>query len=135
QPLLPLEIIVIDDASTDNSLEVLNDLARKHPIIRVERNERNMGVNASMNRAMGLARGDYVLFTAADDELRPGVFQHATRMLSVYPQAGLCSGVCEWRDTVTGQRWYNGGRMPNEACYLSPGVLVKLSKGGRLAIN
>jgi glycosyltransferase involved in cell wall biosynthesis len=135
QPLLPLEIIVIDDASTDNSLEVLNELAQKHPIIRVERNEKNMGVNASMNRAMGLARGDYVLFTAADDELRPGVFQHATRMLRAHPQAGLCSGICEWRCTVTGQSWYNGGRMPNEACYLSPAEMVKLSRQSRLAIN
>src|SRR5207245_472394 len=71
QPLLPAEIIVVDDASTDNSLEVLNSLAQQHPIIRVLRNEKNMGVNASMNRAMAEAPGDYVLFTAADDELRP----------------------------------------------------------------
>jgi ABC-type polar amino acid transport system ATPase subunit len=84
---------------------------------------------------MAEARGDYVLFTAADDELRPGVFEHATRMLSAHPDAGLCSGICEWRCATTGQSWYNGGRMPNKACYLTPADMVELSKHGRLAIN
>src|SRR5258708_5896863 len=86
QPLLPCEIIVVDDASTDNSLEVLKDLASKHPLIRVLPNEKNMGVNASMNRGMAQTRGDYVLFTAADDEVRPGVFEHHTRMIRAHPQ-------------------------------------------------
>lgn len=135
QPLLPAEIIVVDDASSDNSLEVLAGLAEKHPLIRVLRNERNLGCNASMNRAMEEAKGDYVQFTAADDELRPGVFAHATRMLRQYPQAGLCSGICEWRDTRTGLSWYNGGGMPNKECYLSPAEMVELAKRGKLAIN
>src|SRR5882724_656161 len=74
QPLLPCEIIVVDDASTDNSLEVLDGLARKHPLVRVLPNEKNLGCNASMNRAMAQAKADFVLFTAADDEVRSGVF-------------------------------------------------------------
>jgi len=135
QPLLPAEIIIVDDASTDNSLQVLEALAAQHPIIRVLRNERNLGCNATVNRTIELAKGDYVLFTAADDEIRPGVFEHATRMLRAYPQAGLCSGICEWRCTMTGQSWYNGGRMPDKACYLTPSEMVGLSKQGRLAIN
>lgn len=135
QPLLPAEIIVVDDASTDNSLEVLEALAAQHPIIRVLRNDRNLGCNATMNRTIELAKGDYVLFTAADDEIRPGVFEHATRMFRAYPQAGLCSGICEWRCTMTGQSWYNGGGMPKQECYLSPSDMVRLSQQGRLAIN
>src|SRR5438309_1259458 len=87
QPLLPCEIIIVDDVSTDNSLEVLDALARQHPLVRVLRNERNVGVNATMNHGMAEAKGDYIVFTAADDEVRPGVFEHHTRMLQAYPQA------------------------------------------------
>ena len=135
QPLLPFEIIVIDDASTDNSLQVLDSLAKQHPIIRVLRNERNIGTNPTMNRGLEEARGDYVLYTSADDEVRPGVFLHATRMLREHPEAGLCSGISEWRCTATGLSWLNGASMPNRACYLSPAEMVSLCKRGKLAIN
>ena len=135
QPVLPCEILVMDDASTDNSLEVLNELARKHPLIRVCPNPKNMGCNASMNRGMEMARGDYVLFTAADDEVRPGVFEHAARMLSAHPEAAVCSGITEYRDTVSGLTWFNGGGMPKQECFLSPKAMVSLCQRGRLAIN
>src|SRR5947207_1074114 len=72
QPVLPYEIIVVDDASTDNSLEVLRDYAQRHPIIRVHANERNLGTNSTANRGLQLAQGDFVGFHAADDEVKPG---------------------------------------------------------------
>jgi glycosyltransferase involved in cell wall biosynthesis len=135
QPVLPAEIFLMDDASTDNSIEVMEQLAREHPLIRVVRNEKNMGCNATMNRGMELAKCDYVIFTAADDEVRPGVIELHARMLRAHPQASLSSGICEWRCTTTGMSWLNGGAMPNQECYLSPEDMVALSKRGRLAIN
>ena len=135
QSVLPSEIIVADDASTDNSLEVLEALAKQSPIVRISRNERNLGVNATMNCALTLARGDYVGFFPADDESRPGLIENVVRMFRQYPNAGLCSGISEWRCTATGLRWYNGGGMPKHHCYLTPADMVKLSRHGRLAIN
>jgi glycosyltransferase involved in cell wall biosynthesis len=110
-------------------------LARKHPLVRVLPNEKNLGCNASMNRAMAQAKGDWVLFTAADDEVRPGVFEHHTRMVRAHPEAGISSGISEYRDTVSGLTWYNGGGMPKEACFLSPVEMVSFCKRSRLAIN
>src|ERR1043166_928885 len=135
QSVLPSEIIVADDASTDNSIEVLEGLAKQNSIVRICRNERNLGVNVSMNRALTFARGDYVGFFPADDESRPGLIENVARMFRQYPNAGLCSGISEWRCTATGLRWYNGGGMPKTHCYLTPNEMVKLSRRGRLAIN
>lgn len=50
QSCRPMEVIVIDDCSTDNSVEVIEAFIRMDPIIRLYRNERNRGVNFSMNR-------------------------------------------------------------------------------------
>jgi glycosyltransferase involved in cell wall biosynthesis len=135
QSVPPHEVIVIDDASTDNSLEVLNELARNHPVIRLLLNERNLGVHASLEKAMAISTGDYIACYSADDEILPGVFENARRMFQQYPQAAICSGLCEWRDTATGMTWYKGTRMPDRHCYLSPDDMVSLARRGRLLIN
>jgi glycosyltransferase involved in cell wall biosynthesis len=135
QSVTPCEILVFDDASTDDSREVLQSLARSHPIVKVHLNERNLGVNATMNRALPMVQGEYVFFTAADDEVRPGLFEKSMPLLKKHPRAGLCTGLCEWRRTDSGDSWIMGGRMPKEPCYLSPSELVGLGQSGRLMIS
>lgn len=65
-----LEIIVVDDCSTDNSLEVL--AGYKHdPRVRVVSQERNRGYAAANNLAVSLCRGEYILFAECDDYSEP----------------------------------------------------------------
>jgi glycosyltransferase involved in cell wall biosynthesis len=135
QTLPPPEIIVIDDCSTDNSLEVLRAYAGKHPTIKVHVNERNLGVCPNLNRANELARGDYVYSLAADDEAMPTLLERSMELLHAHPEAGLCSGLCEWRDGATGLRWHMGAGMPRKPCYLSPTEMVALGRQGRLTIS
>lgn len=135
QSVAPLEIIVVDDASTDNSLEVLRALAQKHSIIKLHSNPRNLGVNQTNNRGLALARGEYVFFAAADDEVRPGFFEQALRLLRAHPEAGLCSSLCEWRCASTGLTWLAGATMPAQPCFLAPAQMVALGQQDRLNIS
>jgi glycosyltransferase involved in cell wall biosynthesis len=87
----PLEVIVIDDASSDDSVAVVERLAQQDPLIQLIRNERNRGVIDSFNRGIELARGDYILGAAADDRVLPGFFEKSLQLLARYPEAGFCS--------------------------------------------
>ncbi len=90
QSFSPSEVIVIDDASTDNSISVIESFMRKHPNLRLLRNEKNMGVVYCMNRGIEAAAGDYVYGAASDDRVLPGFFEKSMDLLMKYPHAGLC---------------------------------------------
>ena len=67
QTLDDIKIILIDDNSTDNSLNILLDYAKKYPNIKVYHNEKNIGQGASRNRGLSLATGEYIGFVDSDD--------------------------------------------------------------------
>ena len=63
-----IEIIIIDDGSTDNSKEIIQLYARKYPFIKTRFNK-NQGLIKSCNHALKLAEGKYILRLDADDWL------------------------------------------------------------------
>jgi hypothetical protein len=85
----PEEVIVLDDGSTDNSLQVIQDFARRYPFIRILRNETNRGLLYSINRALSAARCDFIVWAAADDRLMPNFVERNAQCLRQHPTAGL----------------------------------------------
>ena len=75
QTLDDIEIILIDDNSTDNSLNILLDYAKKYPNIKVYHNEKNIGQGASRNRGLSLATGEYIGFVDSDDYIRNTMYE------------------------------------------------------------
>ena len=61
-----LELLVIDDGSTDHTEEVLSAYEGREDF-RYIKNEQNMGAAGSRNRGVGLAQGTYIAFLDADD--------------------------------------------------------------------
>src|ERR1043166_3094977 len=95
------EIIVLDDCSTDNSLEIIQAFARKDSRIRFAQNRKNLGVNSTVSRLVEMASGEYVFSTAADDLVLRGMLQRSMNLLAEYPDAGLCSTMSYVVDAAT----------------------------------
>jgi len=71
QTVTNLEVLVIDDASTDNSYAILSQIATQDSRVLLYQNTTNMGVANTRNRGIDLAQGQYVAFLDADDLWKP----------------------------------------------------------------
>lgn len=89
QTLAPCEVVVVDDGSTDRSVEI----AERHgPLVRVSRNP-GQGASAARSHAATMATGDYFQYLDADDLLRPhALASRAAALMST----GADVAICDW---------------------------------------
>lgn len=92
----PLEILIVDDASTDTSVAKVQSWRNDHPQIptRIIARPSNVGVPANLNAALRGAQGRYVALVAGDDRLLPGGIACRVRYLESNPDALACFADC-----------------------------------------
>ena len=87
-----LELIVVDEASTDNTLNLLE---RHFPQVKVVRHDRAKGPGAARNSGVAASSGEYILFLDDDDLLRPDHVRALHAAASTLPSSSVVSG--RWR--------------------------------------
>ena len=92
QSRVPDEYIILDDCSSDNSLQIITEYQKKYPFLKCVKHEMNLGVIKGMQRLLAEASGDYLYFGAADDNVLPDFFESSMEMAEKYPGAGIIFG-------------------------------------------
>ena len=80
-----IQIICIDDASTDGSLAILNEYAALDNRIIVLRNEVNLGQSKARNHGLKYATGDYICMVDSDDMLDPNAIAQLVNTFTQHP--------------------------------------------------
>ena len=128
-----LEIIVVNDGSTDDTRVVLDSYAEKHPRIKAIHKE-NGGVTSARLRGVAESTGDWIGFMDGDDVVQPDMYEHLMNNAAAYgAEISHCghqvhfldgrisyvhnSGVLRLQDTLTGVRdLLDGGLIESSLC-------------------
>jgi glycosyltransferase involved in cell wall biosynthesis len=104
QSRAPDEIVVADDASTDDTPQVLGRLAAADARVRVIRQAANSGGAGNWNAAMNATRGDLIAWCSDDDRFLPGHLEASLRYLAAHPEVAMVhSGFVDAWETPAGR--------------------------------
>jgi glycosyltransferase involved in cell wall biosynthesis len=92
QTYSPIEIIVVDDGSTDDTGSVADQLAREHPGILRVLHQQNAGVGPAREAGRLAARGEFIQHLDSDDLLLPRKFEWEVAALRAHPECGVAYG-------------------------------------------
>jgi glycosyltransferase involved in cell wall biosynthesis len=90
QTFQDFDFIIIEDASTDHSMEILKSYNDKR--IRIYQNERNMGISYTRNRGLELCKTEYMALLDDDDIAMPYRIEHEVRYLDEHPEIDVVGG-------------------------------------------
>jgi glycosyltransferase involved in cell wall biosynthesis len=96
QPGVRVDILIIDDASTDGSDLIARRLGEQDTRIRTICHKTNKRHAATQNEGIAQITGDYIVILSADDLLSPGSLARATSLMEEYPSVGLAYGSTIW---------------------------------------
>jgi glycosyltransferase involved in cell wall biosynthesis len=109
QTLEDFEVIVVDDGSSDATGQIAEAYARRDPRVRVYHNERNLGIPATINRALAHSRGEFIAKMDADDVTVPERFAKQVAYLRAHPEVVMVGG---WWSRIEADGRELGGHRP-----------------------
>jgi glycosyltransferase involved in cell wall biosynthesis len=146
QSVQDLRVLIIDDASNDETAEIAAELAQKDGRVNWRRHPANRGHIATYNEGLEWASAEYTLILSADDWILPGALSRATQLLDAHPEVGFAYGphveVCDGEPRppqldapavpgwtiLTGAEFVRANRDYNPVCYCTAVVRTARQK-------
>ncbi len=92
------DVLVIDDASNDDTVAVVKRYCQQNDRIQLEINPQNLGLTRNWNRCLELARGPLVQIMQSDDLIDPDYLEKVSQAFETYPVLGLVAATCRYID-------------------------------------
>ena len=132
------ELIIVDDASKDNTVAIAKSFAEKDNRIQLYINENNLGDYPNRNKAASLAKGKYLKYVDSDDTIYSDALENMVRAMEQFPQAewGFGSLVHTITEPVclSHKEAYEFHYFNNPVFFASPGMAI-ISKSAFAAVN
>lgn len=90
------EVIVVDDASLDDSIEILNDFEVKNKGLKIIKNNKNLGFAKSVNKGVASARGDVIILLNTDVRPETGLIKHFIKHFKNPNVFGVSFSEAQW---------------------------------------
>lgn len=110
-----IEIIAIDDGSTDTSLRILKSFAKKDKRLKIQKNKKRYGLAVCLNRAVKAATGEFLAFMDADDTAAPDRITKQLEYLIANPKIAAVGTQCQFVNPVTAQITQSSFPLEHEA--------------------
>lgn len=79
------QMILVDDASTDDSLNICKEYSKDNGHIQLIHLEKNSGLSVARNKGIGKAKGDYITFIDSDDYIAPNTLKELMEVIAIHP--------------------------------------------------
>jgi len=124
-----IEILILDDKSTDNSKTILEEISNKHCNLKILHNDKNLGLTKSLNKLIAIAKGEIIARHDTDDLSMAGRIEKQVSLLVDY-NLDFC--------TTRAIKMNTKKKTPNLSFYFPPKLLIKFKNPfihGTLAIK
>lgn len=127
-PSFPYEIIVVDNASGDGTIEMLRE---NYPAVRWHENPENLGYTLPMNQALKMGTGAYLMQLNPDTLIKPGAFDCLVQFMQAHPAVGICTPKVLNRDGTLQKQCRRSAARPWDTLTYFSGLSKRFPKSRR----